>query len=35
MKNTRYQCLAAALPEDRILVVGGMCNDSIEIGSLQ
>ena len=35
MKNIRYQCLAAALPEDRILVVGGMCNDSVEIGSLQ
>ena len=35
MKNIRYQCLAAVLNEDCLLVVGGMCNDSVEIGSLQ
>ena len=35
MKNTRYQCLAAVLPEDCLLVVGGWDEDSVEIGSLQ
>ena len=35
MKNTRYQCLAAVLPEDCLLVVGGWDEDSVEIGRLQ
>ena len=39
MKNKRRFCLAAVLPEDCLLVVGGWCGsmdlDSVEIGSLQ
>ena len=36
MKNTRHLCLAAVLPEDRLLVVGGGgYKDSVEIASLQ
>ena len=39
MKNKRHLCLAAVLPEDCLLVVGGRCVsknlDSVEIGSLQ
>ena len=39
MKNKRCGCLAAVLPEDCLLVVGGWCGsmvlDSVEIGSLQ
>ena len=35
MKNTRCLCLAAVLPEDRLLVVGGWLEDSVEIASLQ
>ena len=39
MKNKHRLCLAAVLPEDCLVVVGGMCEsmtiDSVEIGSLQ
>ena len=39
MKNKRHLCLAAVLPEDCLLVVGGYCGykstDSVEIGSLE
>ena len=39
MKNKRRLCLAAVLPEDYLLVVGGHCGfgstDSVEIGTLQ
>ena len=35
MKNKRCYCLAAVLPEDCLLVVGGWGEDSVEIGSLQ
>ena len=40
MKNKRHFCLAAVLPEDCLLVVGGYCDyfkstDSVEIGSLE
>ena len=39
MKNKHPLCLAAVLPEDCLLVVGGCCEfgptDSVEIGSLQ
>ena len=39
MKNKRRVCLAAVLPEDCLLVVGGKCGymstDSVEIGSLK
>ena len=39
MENKRSLCLAAVLPEDCLLVVGGRCGslpiDSVEIGSLQ
>ena len=35
MKNRRRLCMAAVLPEDCILVVGGLFKDSVEIGSLQ
>ena len=35
MKNKRHLCLAAVLPEDCLLVVGGWGKDSVEIASLQ
>ena len=35
MKNKRRLCLAAVLPEDCLLVVGGWGKYSVEIGSLQ
>ena len=35
MKNKRRLCLAAVLPEDSLLVVGGWGKYSVEIGSLQ
>lgn len=34
MRNKRRRCLAIVLPEDRLLVVGGYNNNTVEIASL-
>ena len=35
MQSTRYRCLAAVIPGERLFVVGGWDKDSVEIGSLE